>query len=180
MNPPPTLPSSSAALPVPPPRSFWQRRFKDPVLSLLTQGVTPDTMAFTFALGTGLSLFPFFGFTTLLNAVVGVWLRLNQPLLQTLNYVLSPVHLAMILVYVRLGEWIWRDPPLPLSVPVLLQSFREQTFLEFLQRFGWAGIHAFTAWAVTLPFLVIGLRALARPILRRAARTLAARRSAHP
>jgi hypothetical protein len=86
----------------------------------------------------------------------------------------------MILVYVRLGEWIWRDPPLPLSVPVLVQSFREQSLLEFLQRFGWAGIHAFTAWAVTLPLLILGLRALARPVLRRAARTLAARRSAQP
>jgi uncharacterized protein (DUF2062 family) len=179
VTPPSTLPSS-ASPPVPPPRSFWQRRFKDPVLNLLTQWVTPDTMAFKLARGTGLSLFPFFGFTTLLNAVVGVWLRLNQPLLQTLNYVLSPVHLAMILVYVRLGEWIWRDPPLPLSVPVLVQSFREQSLLEFLQRFGWAGIHAFTAWAVTLPLLILGLRALARPVLRRAARTLAARRSAQP
>ena len=69
-------------------RTFWQRRLVDPVLALLTQGVTPDKIAFTLAMGTGLSMFPFLGFTSLLNLGVGLWLRLNQPILQTLNQLL--------------------------------------------------------------------------------------------
>jgi len=165
----PPLPPAPVPEPALPRRSFWQRRITDPVLALLTQGVTPDRVAFTLALGTGLSLFPFFGFTTLLNLGVGIWLRLNQPILHTLNQVLGPVHLVMIVVYVRIGEAIWSAERIPLSVSVLLQTFREETFVGFLQRFGWAGVHAFTAWLITLPLLVFGLQAIVRPIIRHAA-----------
>src|SRR6185369_3211353 len=70
----------------PPPASFWQRRIIAPLRALLTQGVTPDQLAFTLAVGTACSLVPFLGFTTLLNLGVGLWLRLNQPILQTVNY----------------------------------------------------------------------------------------------
>lgn len=165
--PPPPVPKPDV-----PHRSFWQRRFTDPVFALLTQGVTADRVAFTLALGTGLSLFPFFGFTTLLNLGVGIWLRLNQPILHTLNQVLAPVHLVMIVVYVRIGETIWNAEPIPLSVSVLLQTFRDESFGGFLQRFGWAGIHAFTAWLITLPLLVFGLQAIVRPLVRHAAQRI--------
>jgi uncharacterized protein (DUF2062 family) len=159
-------------------RSFWRRRLVDPVLAQLTQGVTPDRVAFTLALGTGLSLFPFLGFTALLNLGVGLWLRLNQPILQTLNQLLGPVHLVMIFLYVRLGERLWAAEALPFSVGSMIAAFRDDSLLGFLNRFGWAGVHAFTAWLVTLPFLVLGLQALLRPVIRRAASRLATARGA--
>ncbi|MFO1448576.1 MAG: DUF2062 domain-containing protein [Opitutaceae bacterium] len=153
-------------------RTFWQRRLVDPVLALLTQGVTPDKIAFTLAMGTGLSMFPFLGFTSLLNLGVGLWLRLNQPILQTLNQLLGPVHLLMIILYVRVGESIWGAEQIPFSIRVLLETFRDQPLSVFLHRFGWAGVHAFTAWALTFPILVFVLNLILRPILRHAARTL--------
>jgi len=170
--------------PLPPPtecvaprRTFWQRRVADPVRSLLTQGVSADRLAFTIALGTGLSMFPFLGFTSLLNLGIGLWLRLNQPILQTLNYLLGPVHLVMIIVYVRVGEKIWGAEPIPLSISVLLESIRDQGPSEFLQRFGLAGVHAFTAWLISLPLIVFSLQFALRPILRRVAAQTKARRS---
>ncbi|MET0261419.1 MAG: DUF2062 domain-containing protein, partial [Rariglobus sp.] len=90
-----------------PRRSFWKRRFTDPIFASFTQGVSPDKVAATIAVGTAVSMFPFLGFTTLFNLGIGLWFRMNQPLLQALNYVLAPVHLVMIVVYVRVGEWIW-------------------------------------------------------------------------
>lgn len=71
--------------------SFWQRRLVAPLRAQLTQGVTPDRLALTMAVGTACSLLPFLGFTALLNLGVGLVLRLNQPILQTLNQLLGPV-----------------------------------------------------------------------------------------
>jgi uncharacterized protein (DUF2062 family) len=149
--------------------SFWQRRVVAPLRAQLTQGVTPDKLAATLAVGTACSLLPFLGFTSLLNLGVGVWLRMNQPVLQTLNQVLGPLQLAMILGYLRLGELIWRDPPMPFSVSGMVETFSGKTIGEFLAIFGRAGIHAFTAWALTAPVLVAVLYFVLRPVMRRLA-----------
>ena len=61
------MPDVTATPDAAPRRSFWKRRLGDPVIALLTQGVTPDKLAATFAVGTTVSLFPFLGTTTALN-----------------------------------------------------------------------------------------------------------------
>lgn len=154
------------ALATPPRPSFWQRRLVAPLRAQLTQGVTPDKIAFTVAVGTACSVVPFFGFTTLLNVGVGVWLRLNHPILQTVNYLLGPVQLALILVYVRIGEFIWRAPPMPISITQLLQAFRADP-RAFLQHFAWTGVHAATAWLLSVPLIVASLYYVLRPAMRR-------------
>lgn len=153
----------------PPPASWWRRRVVVPIVALLTQGITADRIAFTVAVGTACSLFPFLGFTSLLNLVVGLGLRLNQPLLQVFNQLLGPVQLALILAYVRLGEWLWQAEGDRFSVAEMVAFFRHAEFGDFLQRFGWAGVHAFTAWALTSPVLVLVVYWTLRPIMRRLA-----------
>jgi uncharacterized protein (DUF2062 family) len=93
--------------------SFWQRRIVAPIRALLLQGITPDKIAFTFAVSTACSLLPFLGFTALLNLGVGLWLRLNQPIMQTLNQLLGPVQLVLIIVYVHLGGKSGTPRPCP-------------------------------------------------------------------
>lgn len=165
---------TAPAAPVRP--SFWQRRVREPIVALLTQGITPDKVAATLAVGTACSLFPFLGFTSLLNLAVGLRLRMNQPIMQTLNQVLGPVHLVMIVLYVRLGEGIWRAHDERFTITEMLRVFREASLGEFFHRFGWAGIHAFTAWALTTPLLIAALYYGLRPALHR----LASKRSARP
>jgi len=151
----------------PAPRSFWKRRLGDPILALLSHGVTPDKIAATLAVGTAVSLFPFFGVTTLANILVGLKLRMNQPLLQAINYLLTPFHLVMIFVYVRIGETLWGVHEAPFSISELFSTFHEKPIGEFLQRFGWTGIHAFTAWALSVPVIIPALYYSLRPLMRK-------------
>jgi uncharacterized protein (DUF2062 family) len=162
--------------PATPAVSFWQRRVVAPLLAQLTQGITPNRIAATLAVGTACSLFPFLGFTSLLNLAVGAALRLNQPILQILNQLLGPVQLVLILLYVRLGEWFWGTSASALRVSDIVQTFRDASLGEFLQRFGWAGIHAFTAWLVTAPLLVLVLYYALRPVMQQ----FASKRLARP
>ncbi len=151
-------------------RTFWQRRLADPIRAQLLQGITADQIAAALAVGTACSLFPFLGFTSLLNLAAGVALRMNQPILQVLNQLLGPLQLALILGYVRLGEIIWGGAGDHLTLGEILRSFREMSVSDFLQRFGWAGAHAFTAWLLTSPLLVAVVYFAVRPALRRASR----------
>lgn len=167
MKPGATEPSPAPA--ATPASGFWRRRLVQPVRDQLTQGITPDRLAATFAVGTTCSLLPFLGLTSLLNLAVGVPLRLNQPILQTLNQILGPVQLALILGYVRVGEAIWGAEGAHFTVGEVLRVFREETFGVFLREFGWAGVHAFTAWLLTAPLLTAAVYFALRPVFRRVA-----------
>lgn len=149
------------------PGGFWQRRFLEPIRAQLTQGVAPDAIARALAMGTVCSIFPLLGFTTLLNLGVGLALRMNQPILQTLNQLLGPVQLVLILVYVRLGEVLWRATDDRFTVAELLQAFQDKSIADFISRFGWAGVHAFTAWLLTAPLVWAAVYFAVRPALRR-------------
>ena len=149
---------------------FWQRRIVAPLIFLLTHGVTPERIALTLAVGVVCAMFPILGTTWLLTLAAGLWLRMNHPILQAINQLLTPVHIAMILVYVRIGEWIWGAQTDVFSVNELVRTFHDTTLGEFLQRFGWAGIHAVTAWAITAPLLFALIYLPLRPIMRRFAR----------
>lgn len=170
MSAPPSSPiSASGTQPRP---GFWRRRVIEPVRTQLTQGVSPDQIALTLGVGTACSLLPFLGFTTLLNLGVGLALRMNQPILHTLNQLLGPVQLALILVHVRLGEWLWRAEGDRFTVGEVVRVFRESSISEFFARFGWAGIHALSAWLLLAPVLAVVVYFSTLPALRRAAAAL--------
>ncbi len=152
---------------VAPPRQGWLRRkLIGPLQAQLTQGVSPERLALTLAVGTGCSLFPFLGTTSLLNLGVGVLLRMNQPVLQLWNQLLGPIHLALILVYVRIGErLLGAGAEQRFSIGEMVRAFGELSFMDFLARFGRAGGYAFVGWLVTLPFVIGAAYLVARPLL---------------
>ncbi len=161
---PPATPTDTTE----PKHGFWRRRIQDPIIALLTQGVTPDKIAATVAVAITFGLFPFLGTTTTICLLIGLWFRMNHPILQTINQLLTPLHLAMILVYVHLGEWIWQAPDdSQFSIVEMIKAFGELTLREFFTRFGQAGLHAFTAWALTAPLLFCAVYYGTRPVLRR-------------
>lgn len=146
-------------------RTFWQRRVRDPIIQQLTQGITPEKLALTIAVGSAVALFPVLGTTTILCFIVGLVFRLNQPLLQLLNQALWPVHVPVIYGCLRLGERMFGVPPSELTfthAKALLWS-RPSLFFE---EFGLSLVHAIAAWALVAPASVLLVYAALRPILR--------------
>ena len=153
----------------PPAVSFWRRRVVVPLTTQLTQGATPDRLAFTVAVGATAAIFPLLGATTAVTLVAGLSMRLNQVVLHTINQLLAPVQLALILVYVRAGEWVWRTPADHFSVADIVRTFHQSGLGDFIRRFGWAGVHAVSAWALSAPLVVGVIYFLARPPIARLA-----------
>lgn len=153
---------------------FWRERVVALILAQLAQGITPEKMALTIALGLNLGIFPILGTTTMLCLVAGVWLKLNQPVIQLINWLLSPLQLMMILVFVRIGEWIMRAQRVSFSIPEMIQKFRESP-MKFFQEFGLTGLHGIVAWLVIAPFLTMLIYFSLLPLLKK----LASRKAAH-
>ena len=158
----PTLPAEETR------PGVWRRWCVEPVLAQLRQGITPDKLALTMAVGAMAGTFPVLGSTTILCLSLGALLRLNQPILQAVNHACYPLQLILIPVFIRLGERIYHAPPLPFSIPQLLGKFRSAPlpfFREFSSTFG----HCITAWALFAPIAGGLIYRSMRPLLRAAA-----------
>lgn len=153
-----------------PAAGFWQRRIVAPILAQLRQGISPEQIALTLALGAVLGIFPILGATTALCGIAGVWLRLNQPLIQLVNYTLSPLHVALLLPFYRAGETLFRQPHVPIfSVTELFERFQAGP-LQFMVDYGMVGLYGIVVWLLVAPLLTAVLYFTLRPALRHLAR----------
>jgi len=72
----------------------------------LNQGISPQRLALTLALGFAVGCIPVVGIPTVLCAALALGLRLNLPAIQAANYAAMPLQLALIAPFVRLGGWL--------------------------------------------------------------------------
>ncbi|HSW15536.1 MAG TPA: DUF2062 domain-containing protein [Solimonas sp.] len=150
----------------------WRARLRRLIVDQLTQGVTPQRIALTFALGALLSVFPVFGMTTALCTGAALWLRLNQPLIQLLNAVLAPVHLLLLYPFYRAGERLFGQEPAPLlAIGELVQRFGADP-RQFIVDYGMIAAYGCVVWLL-VSLLVVPLMYLAlKPLLASLARGL--------
>ena len=145
---------------------FWRRRVRDPIVSLLGQGLTPETLALSFATGLVLGVFPIIGATTILCFLAGAVFRLNHVALQLANHLAYPLQIPLILAFVRLGEGLLRAPRVTFDPIALVRHFQRDP-VGFLREFGVTGLHGILGWSLVAPAVLLVLYLALRPPLRR-------------
>lgn len=149
-------------------QSFFQRRVVRPVLDLLRQGSTPEKIAMSIAVGLVLGIFPSLGWTTLLCLGTAVIFRLNLPAVQLVNYFAYPVQLALLIPFIRAGEFLFRSEKLALSLTQILAMIKADAW-NSIKVLWLATIHAIAAWALVAPLAIYVLFRILSPMLRRLA-----------
>jgi uncharacterized protein (DUF2062 family) len=130
--------------------NFLRRRLLIPLLNLLKQGMTPEKLAWSVALGIMLGVFPALGSTTILCALAAWIFGLNQPAIQTINYFVYPLQLLLLIPFYRLGEWVFRVPPLNISLNQV--RLLVQADVPGAIRLLWVTTcHAMAAWCLVAP-----------------------------
>ena len=148
---------------------FFKRRLVRPILDLLQQGVTPEKIALSVALGAALGMIPVLGWSTTLCAIAAIVLRLNLPAIQIVNYFVYPVQIALLLPFFRWGEKLFRAPHFPISVPQIYALFHAGTW--FAIKLLWTTIwHAIVVWGMLAPVFVGLAYVILMPVLLRAMR----------
>lgn len=145
---------------------FFKRRLIRPILELLQQGVTPEKIALSVALGAALGMIPVLGWSTTLCAVAAIVLRLNLPAIQLVNYFVYPAQIALLVPFFRWGERLFRAPHFPISVPQIYALFHASAW--FAIKLLWTTIwHAIVVWGMMAPVFVGLLYLILMPLLRR-------------
>jgi uncharacterized protein (DUF2062 family) len=148
-----------------PKQSWWRRRLVAPVVAQLMVGISPERIAWAISLGIVLGVFPIMGTTTLVCLVAGWLLRLNQPVLHVFSNLVYPLHLVLILVFIRLGERLYGAPRMSFSIPQLLGKFKDDP-LQFGREFGMTAWHGVSAWLLVAPVAAILIKLAVVPVLR--------------
>ncbi len=143
------------------------RRLVRPILDLLRQGVTPEKIALSLALGVALGVFPVLGSTTALCALAALLLRLNLPAIQLVNYLVYPLQIALLLPFFRFGEKLFGAAHLPISVAQTYGMIRADMrhAIVSLWTTTW---HAMVAWSLVAPVFAALAYAILVSLLRRA------------
>lgn len=161
-------PEPASHPPPAPPRTLWQRRVVDPVVAQLKQGITPEKIALTIAVGSALANFPFVG-TMWLCLLAGIVLKLNQPIIQAVNVLFTPLHLLLLPNYFYWGNKLFGAPQVRLgmrnSVELMWNLLLHDPTL-FANRFGLLIFHAAVVWAIVAPLWIAVIYYSARTTLR--------------
>ncbi len=145
---------------------FVRRKVIQPFIELLKQGITPERIALTIALGITLGVTPVLGSTSILCTLAALALRLNLPAIQLVNGLVYPLQLTMLVPFLRLGAWMFRVDAPAVTVPYLFTMIRVNVW-HAVATLWTATLHALVAW-LALGCIGTGLLyVLLVPLLRR-------------
>lgn len=126
------------------------KKVYDPLLAQLKQGVSPTKLAQSVAFGMVLGSLPVIGVTTSLCLLAATIFKLNHVAIQTVNYLVYPIQIALIIPFLRMGEWIFGVTPAKLDISMMVYEFRHE-FLLSMQKYGMTALRGVTAWAIVAP-----------------------------
>lgn len=150
---------------------WLRRKIVNPVLDLLRQGITPEKIALSVALGLTLGVTPILGSTTLLCLFAASLLRLNLPAIQLVNYCVSPLQFLLLVPFIRVGEWIVAAPPVRITLGEIVGLIRADVW-NAIATLWTATLHALVAWFMLGSLASLAIYALLTPALRRLSQSL--------
>lgn len=145
---------------------WLQRKFVRPVLHLLRQGIAPERIALSIALGIVLGVTPVLGSTSLLCLLAAVLLRLNLPAIQLVNLCVYPLQLALLVPFIRAGERMFAAPPIQITVQEIAGLIRADVW-NAIAALWTATMHALAAWLALGSLASLAIYAVLTPLLRR-------------
>ena len=147
-------------------QSFFYRKLVGPIIDLLRQGITPEKIALSLAVGICLGVFPVLGSTTILCTLAAIVFRLNLPATQLVNYFVYPLQVALLIPFIRFGEIIFRAPHVSLSLAIIFDSIKRSAW-QTTKTYWTPGWHAMIAWCLVGPLATWILYLVLAPMLRR-------------
>ena len=139
---------------------------KNKLLAFLKMGSTPERLALSIALGIALGLVPALGIPTLLCTLAALLFRLNLPAIQLVNYIVYPLQLALLIPFIRAGEWLFGAESLHLSFELFQRMMKADLWGTVIGLWA-ATMRAVVAWMLIAPVVVALVYFIMTPLLKK-------------
>ena len=151
-----------------------KNRLIAPFIELLRQGMSPEKIALTIALGIMLGVTPVLGSTTVLCTLAALALRLNLPAIQLVNAVVYPLQIILLIPFFKLGALLFRTSAAAISVKGI-EAMIHAGIWNAIGSLWILTLHALVVWAALgaimtalfYPVLVIFVRHLWKKVIDR-------------
>ena len=140
-------------------------RWLKPFIDLLRQGMSPEKIALTIALGIVLGVTPVLGSTTLLCTGAALALGLNLPAIQLVNGAAYPLQFILLIPFYKLGAWMFRADASTVSLERVMGLIRAGVW-HAIQTLWVVTIHALAAWLLFGGLAAALLYAALTPLVR--------------
>jgi uncharacterized protein (DUF2062 family) len=128
--------------------TWIHRKLIQPFIELLKQGMSPEKIALTVALGLSIGVIPVIGSTTMLCTLAAVTLRLNLPAIMLVNGLVYPMQLTLIVPFLRAGAWLFHVEGPKLTVVQIFNLIRANVWHATVIL--WVStMHALVVWLIT-------------------------------
>lgn len=123
--------------------------------SALKQGITPQKLAVTCAAGAVVGIFPIMGTTTLLCLGIALWFRLNVPIIQLVNYLVTALQVLLIFPFLQTGIRLFNLSAFDYTKDQLIDLFKNNFWL-LMKNSGAAVAGGIGVWfLVAVPLFII-------------------------
>jgi uncharacterized protein (DUF2062 family) len=139
---------------------------KKKLLEFLKMGITPERLALCIALGIVLGVVPALGTSTILCTIAAFSLRLNLAAIQMVNYFTYPLQLALLIPFIRAGEFLFGAESLELSVGGIQRMLQEDLWGTVISLWQ-TTIQALVAWVLIAPAAVASVYFILTPLLKK-------------
>ena len=129
-------------------------------------GMSIEKIAMCLSLGIVLGIFPVLGLTTLLCAAAAIFLRLNQPLIQLVNYAVYPLQLLLLAFFYGFGNWLFKGQN-PVLAGAHVVGMLQDDMWGSLAALWDMTIFAVLLWVLIGPVLAVILYVILMPVIRK-------------
>jgi uncharacterized protein (DUF2062 family) len=139
---------------------------KKKLIAFLKMGMTPERLALCIGFGIAFGLVPALGTTTLLCTLAAFLFRLNLPAIQLVNYFVYPLQLALLIPFIRAGEWLFGTEPLNLSLESIQRMMKADLWETVISLWS-TTMRAVMVWLLIAPVIVALVYVVMTPLLKK-------------
>lgn len=141
-------------------------KLKESIKNQLTQGATPEKLSHSLTAGLLIGCFPVIGVTTLLSGLAGYFFKMNHIVIQSANYIMYPVQILLVPVYIKIISLIVDLGDVPIRPDLIIQLFKDDTAL-FFKQYALVGVYSVILWLIVAPLVFFGLNKLILPFVKK-------------
>ena len=143
-----------------------KEKIKIAIGKFIKKGLSIEKIALSVSLGMVLGIFPVLGSTTVLCAAAAIIFRLNQPLIQLVNYAVYPLQLMLLTFFYGFGNWLFNDNNLLFSETPVVGTLQDDMWGSIAALWDMT-LFAVLFWILIGPVLAVILYVALMPIIRK-------------
>lgn len=121
------------------------KKLKKVVIEQASQGVSAEKISESMLFGILLGICPILGISTLIGVFLGYILRLNHIVVQSVSYLMYPVQLIMIPIYIKVLSEVTGETHLSARPDVMIKLFAESP-IQFWKDYAMVALYAVILW----------------------------------